>query len=303
MTLLTLARVIVMARPAAASLAIVLALGAGACSSSEQTAIDCPGTTACVADAAPCPEPPDAAAPDASDSGAETRRLRVMTFNTQHAASSSLEALAAVVNAEAPDLVGLEEVDNEAARSGRVNQSYRLGQLTGMASLFRSAFTFPDGGDYGLALLSRYPIITSDKVELTSSGEQRILIVVRVEIEPGTQIPVAVTHLDLDASTRETEAAEIGSALAGEPSAILMGDLNEQPGGPAIATLTASLADVWPLAGQGGGETFPSGAPTERIDFVMLGAAWPAPLEAHVPETTASDHRPVVTTVPLPDEP
>ena len=242
--------------------------------------------------------PPDAGPLDAAVAAdvAGAAGLRVMTYNIKHGELSSLEAIADVIRAEAPDLVGLQEVDDEAARSGGVSQSYRLGQLTGMASLFRTALDLPGGGQYGLALLSRHPILASEKLSLTSTGEQRILVTVEVELADGRVVPFAITHLGLDAGERATQAQEIAAALAARPEAILVGDLNETPDGPAVGILAGALRDAWPLAGQGGGETIPAAAPTRRIDYVLLGAAWPPPAAARVPAATASDHRPVVVT-------
>ena len=89
-----------------------------------------------------------------------------------------------------------------AVRSGNVDQAHRLSQLTGMASLFRSAIAFPSGGFYGVALLSRFPIISSSKLLLTSGSEQRILATVDVEIADGWLVPIAVTHMGLGAIER-----------------------------------------------------------------------------------------------------
>jgi endonuclease/exonuclease/phosphatase family metal-dependent hydrolase len=249
---------------------------------------------------------PDADVEDAAEADAEADagpgpELRLMTYNIRAGLESDLGRLADAILAERPDFVALQEVDNEADRSGNVNQSYRLGQLTGLASLFRSALDFSSGGSYGLALLSRYPILTSDKLELTSSGEQRILVVVTVELEPGFPLTMAVTHLDLDAATRATQAGEIVARLASEPRVVLFGDLNEEAGGAALTTLTDAYRDGWAAAGRGDGDTFPSDAPDRRIDFVLLDGSWAAPTDSWVPVTTASDHRPVVVTVPRPD--
>ena len=46
----------------------------------------------------------------------------------------------------------------DADKFGRVDQAARLGQLTGMSVSFVPSLLSYDGGQYGLALLSRYPI-------------------------------------------------------------------------------------------------------------------------------------------------
>jgi endonuclease/exonuclease/phosphatase family metal-dependent hydrolase len=258
-----------------------------------------------------CPDPPACPQADAGEGcpppcecpvcPAPERTLRVMTFNIRHAAEASLGAIANVIKAEAPDIVGLQEVDYYLERSGNVYQSYRLGQLVGRASLFRASIIYPDsGGQYGLAVLSRFPIVSSDKLVLTSGAQPRILLIVDIELEPGRMATVAVTHLGLTAEERRAQAAEIVEALRGRPRVLLMGDFNEGPTGSSVRTLTAEFADVWDEAGQGAGFTFPADAPTMRIDFILRDRALPVPIEAHVPERIASDHRPVVVTMPWP---
>jgi endonuclease/exonuclease/phosphatase family metal-dependent hydrolase len=255
-------------------------------------------------------ESSDGDAPPAVDDGADTDddgapdpvtpTLRVMSFNIRHGAESSLEEVAAAIRAEAPDIVALQEVDKEAERSDLVFQSYRLGQLTGMASLFRNALVFPEGGEYGLAILSRFPLPSSEKVDLTSDGEQRVLVIVDVEIDAEHVVPIAITHMGLTAAEREQQATEIVAALDDRPLAILMGDFNAEPDAVAFGTLVAAFADAWALSGRGDGFTFPATTPDRRIDYVMLDEAWSAPIEIHVGDTVTSDHRPVIATLPWP---
>jgi len=233
--------------------------------------------------------------------GARAPTLRLMTYNVKHGERAGLEALADVINKNRPDLVGLQEVDVDAARSAGVDQAHRLGQLTGMTSLFRTAFNFGDGGSYGVALLSRYPVITSERVLLPSSGEQRVLATVDVALEKGKVLKVGITHFDLVAASRVQQAAEVKRVLSGVPRAILLGDLNASPDEATIVELGTFMQDAWIQAGQGAGHTVPVDAPTRRIDYIFLGAGIGRAVSAEVvDERLASDHRPVVAEVPLP---
>lgn len=248
--------------------------------------------------------PAEAAVPEASSDGPLPEAqvpavLRLMTFNIKHGELSSLESIADVVLSEKADIVGLQEVDVDAGRSGNVDQPHRLGQLTGMANLFRSALTLSDGGLYGLAVLSRYPIVISDKISLTSSGEQRIFVTVDIDVQ-GTTVPFGMTHLGLTASERTTQVSEILAVLGSKPLAVLVGDMNAKPSETAMQQLGAKLTDAWVTAGVGDGFTIPSDVPDRRIDYIWLGKAWAPAIEAHVPVTQSSDHRPVVVTVPMP---
>ena len=235
------------------------------------------------------------------DGAPATRSLRLMTYNVKHGERAGLEAIADTINRNFPDLVGLQEVDVEAGRSGSVDQAHRLGQLTGMTSLFRTAFSFADGGSYGVALLSRYPILTSERILLPSSGEQRVLATVDVALEKGKILKVGITHLDLVAASRAQQATEIKRVLSGVPRAILFGDLNATPDEGAIVELAGFMQDAWTQAGAGSGFTIPVDTPNRRIDYIFLGSGiGKATSAAVVDEKLASDHLPVVAQVPLP---
>lgn len=242
--------------------------------------------------------PDGAAVPDAAvsvDAAIET--IKVMTFNIKSGRDSSLDSIAEVINAEHPELVALQEVDNETMRTGMVDQAHRLSQLTGMASLYRSAIPY-EGGTYGLAVLSEHPILSSTSMQLTSVGEQRILITVEIEIDPGRVITFADAHFGLDADTRITQANEVVAAIGSDRDVLFFGDLNDEPGTPPILRLDAAFRDAWKASGEGDGFTIPVDTPTRRIDYMFLGAGWSVPLDIHVVDTRASDHRPVVATLP-----
>jgi endonuclease/exonuclease/phosphatase family metal-dependent hydrolase len=113
------------------------------------------------------------------------------------------------------------------------------------------------------------------------------------------------THLALRPFERRRHALELAALLRGlgEPL-VLGGDLNERPDGPAVATVGEGLRDAWLLGGDANGETFPAEEPTARIDYLFVSRDIRVE-RAIVPPTpdvrTASDHRPVVADLKLPD--
>ncbi|QRO00214.1 DUF4082 domain-containing protein [Archangium violaceum] len=228
--------------------------------------------------------------------------LRFMTYNIKHGEQSSLESIASVINAQAPDLVVLQEVDVLTNRSGKVDQPARLAALTGMYASFQPSLLSYDGGQYGLTLLSRYPIRTSQRIPLRSAAEQRILAVMEVELDAAHVIPVAITHFGTTGATeRLNQAEDVKAALAGKPWALLGGDLNASPSESGITSLQQQLTDAWTRGGSGNGYTHDASFPTRRIDYVMLGSAWTSPVSASVVGASSqSDHRPVVATLILP---
>src|SRR5688572_7970801 len=90
--------------------------------------------------------------------------IRVMTYNVHHCNPPSVpgkidvEAIAKLINTARPDLVALQEIDVFTDRSGKtLHQARELARLTGMYSFFGKALDF-QGGEYGVAILSRFPL-------------------------------------------------------------------------------------------------------------------------------------------------
>lgn len=241
--------------------------------------------------------------------------LRVMTYNiygaraTSPANAADLDAIAEVIRRQNPDFVTLNEVDVFTNRTGKdVHQARDLAEKLGMEWHFSKAID-RDGGEYGDAVLSKYPILEKRSYRLPCAaeqpGEDRSLCVIRVQID-GKDLYVASTHLDHlsgDAS-RLVQATEIrrirDTELEGD--LILCGDLNAIPGSNVIATMTSFLTNTGPIDQY----TFPSDDPSRKIDYIMY-----APIEhfgvqncqvvsrgdQQVGGVDASDHRPVIADI------
>src|SRR5205085_9000055 len=85
--------------------------------------------------------------------------LHVLVYNI-HAGKDakgvdSLERVAALVKETAADVVLLQEVDRNTTRSGNVDQVATLTHLTGLYGEFGKSLDY-QGGDYGIAILSRW---------------------------------------------------------------------------------------------------------------------------------------------------
>jgi len=159
----------------------------------------------------------------------------------------------------------------------------RLGQLTGLYHAFVPSLLSYDGGQYGLAVLSRYPIRSTQRIPLRSAAEQRVLALVEVELDAAHVIPVAVTHFGTTGATeRLNQAEDVKAALAGKPWALLGGDLNASPSESCITSLKALLSDAWTRGGSGNGYTHDASFPTRRIDYILLGSGWTSPVTAAV---------------------
>lgn len=257
-----------------------------------------------------------APAPEAIPSGGAPVALRVMTFNI-HAGQEGLDAVAAAIRDVRPDVVALQEVDvHWSERSAFVDQTAALAAATGMEVRFAPIYSLdPERTDgprreYGLALLSRFPVRGWRNLELTRistlfGGPPHPMpgfLEATLDVE-GTPVRVFSTHLDYrpDPATRTAEVRETLEVLAeASGPTILMGDLNAPPDAEALRPLFGPLRDAWavarPDAGPGDGLTYPAEAPVKRIDYVLVTPDVQV-VDAQVVDTRASDHRPVVVSL------
>ena len=118
----------------------------------------------------------------------EAATLRVMSYNIKHGRGNDgvvdLERAAAVIEAAAPDVVTIQEVDESCNRSGNVDEAVWLGERLGMTPIF-GAFMNYDGGRYGMALLSRLPIIEWENHILPPGAEPRSALAARLRLADG----------------------------------------------------------------------------------------------------------------------
>jgi endonuclease/exonuclease/phosphatase family metal-dependent hydrolase len=103
------------------------------------------------------------------------------------------------------------------------------------------------------------------------------------------------THLDYrgDPSVRRQQVIESVAIIGAEDAPVLLfGDLNAGPAAPELQALRERLNDAWPDT-LGAGFTYPAMNPVRRIDYVLTSRHFRV-LSAQVPDTKASDHRPVI---------
>jgi endonuclease/exonuclease/phosphatase family metal-dependent hydrolase len=231
----------------------------------------------------------------ASTALAAPPQLRVLTYNIHHGEGTDgkldLERIANVITDAKPDLVALQEVDVETKRTGGVDQAKRLGELTKLHHAFGAAMGF-GGGQYGNAVLSKWPIAESKVLALpydkTAAGQEpRAALVCRVRPDGLPELHFVSTHLcHLGAETRLKQTREVNSRLSKDaaPLALIAGDFNARS---ESAPLRALLDKDWQNAT----------AKISVIDYVLTraGDPWRVVEAKNIDEPVASDHLPVLT--------
>ncbi|SED06247.1 Metal-dependent hydrolase, endonuclease/exonuclease/phosphatase family [Streptomyces sp. 2131.1] len=243
--------------------------------------------------------------------------LRVATYNIHAGAGMDnvfdLDRQVAALRALDADVIGLQEVDVRwGDRSEWRDLAAELGRRLRMHVSFAPIYSLDPvvPGDprreFGVAVLSRYRIVSAENHDLTRLSTQypnpvpapapgfgEVVLKVR-----GLPVHVYATHLDYraDPSVRVAQVADTRRIMAEDQRAerrpvrqILLGDFNAPPTAPELAPLWKELTDIEP-----GGPTYPAQDPVQRIDYVAVSKDTVRVRGAAVAETLASDHRPVV---------
>lgn len=237
--------------------------------------------------------------------GPGPKLLKVMTYNIHHANPPAqpgvidLQAIAEVIKKEAPDLVALQELDVFTKRNGSVDQVKQLAELCGMHAFFSKGIDF-EGGEYGVAILSKFKINKTERFPLPFKegikAEQRSLAVINITLPDGTALDFACTHLDLNNAHRLLQVAEINRILgARKNNVILAGDLNLEAGSPPMEILEQHFTRS---CLQNCAPTIPDVNPNKEIDFILLkkGSTFKVKHHQVIQNIHASDHLPVVAT-------
>ena len=238
--------------------------------------------------------------PDPSDAAtsASLSRLRVLSYNIKHGLGMDgkldLQRAAKVINQIKPDLVALQEVDNKVSRSGSVNQPEELAKLTGMHATFGSFLDY-GGGEYGMAILSKFPIRSIKNLRLPNGAEPRTSLIIAVKPQAeGPELLFANVHFYRSEAERLAQAKTLLEYLdkQGKP-AIVAGDFNSKPN----SSVLQLFADEWTVPSKGEDcFTFSSKRPTTEIDYLMFRPTTLFKVEQIdvLDRPVVSDHRPVL---------
>jgi len=218
--------------------------------------------------------------------------LTIMTFNIQEGFSNenywSLEETARTIEAYDPDIVVLQET----TRGWLVMSS--VDEVRWLADRLEMDFAYGGNshdGLWGNAILSRFPIVSSDAVVYsTTKNLERGAVAIEVATTGGNLL-VIDTHLDNLRDGTAVRLEQIEELLAfwdGVTPAIVAGDFNADPGSPEWQALTdAGFVDA------AGDDPTTTSEDERRIDYVFVTPDLVVD-DYMVPDVWTSDHRPVV---------
>lgn len=239
------------------------------------------------------------AAPHSAEPGPTFEPLRVLSYNTHHGQGIDgvvdLQRIAEVIMQAGADLVALQEVDERTRRTGGIDQAGELARLTGMYHAFAPFMDF-QGGRYGLAVLSRFPMEEMRVIDLPPGAhEPRTALAITVAPPGHGRLTFVSLHLDwLEPDTnRFAQARALVDALSADSPVILAGDFNDTPESRTMRLFLSEFAEA--PKPENARWTFPSDRPEQEIDFIIFRPvdAWTGSSRV-LDEEIASDHRPVL---------
>ncbi len=222
--------------------------------------------------------------------------LKIMSWNIRAGLGMDnvrdIARAAAVIKSVEADVVALQEIDRFTKRANGVDQLAELEKGTGLVGTWCKAIDF-EGGEYGVALLSREAPLRVQRIKLPLLGknEQRVLLVAEF-----AEYAIGVTHLSLLPEERMAAAEVLRNFAASPKPFFLAGDWNDVPTSEALRKIRNSFALL-----SGREPTYPAPKPDRCIDYIAVSRRHRARYEnvTHevLPEAVVSDHRPVVVSV------
>jgi endonuclease/exonuclease/phosphatase family metal-dependent hydrolase len=239
-------------------------------------------------------------------------RIRLLTYNI-HKCIGGLdrrydpERVRATIAHYEPDIVCLQEVDHAVRRSNVDRQVDLLGDLLGMRHrTYFANVKVRGGGEYGNAILSRFPLTETTNIDLTIGPKKRRSVLharyrVRLDGHGTRTLHVYNMHLGLSGAERKLQLRRFLEShpfvgLHQSTPIVVCGDLNDVWGnlGKSMFAPAGFRAMVQPL------RTFPAYAPVRALDAVYVrGSAQLLEVQRARVQVArqASDHLPLVADI------
>ncbi len=231
--------------------------------------------------------------------------LKIMSYNIRHGYGldnvQDLSRSAKIIISVAPDLCGLQEIDNFCLRSDSIGQTDYLAKKTSMKGIFSKFMDF-DKGAYGMSTLSTKTIISTKFLKLPDAKyEPRTSIINEVQIAKGYSILFANVHFDWILE-KEGSANRLNQAKAlvkylnkSELACVIVGDFNCTP---ESATMQYFYSEGFIFVDKGHDKFSYQGDHQMEIDHLLFRDSREVQFEKKevllLQKPVTSDHRPLI---------
>jgi vancomycin resistance protein VanJ len=234
----------------------------------------------------------------AQSSDAKGPSVTVMSFNLR-ASNQNFDAIAQMLKASAPDILGLQEVRPAAVQT----------LMRGLSSVYSYVAVHPDNQLHNVVLFSRFPIQSAAALpslpferalQAKLMIDQRPLSVIVAHLTPNNMLNFPLGEFKQRTETayrqRQMEATRLKQEIRkAATTSVVLCDCNMTDTSTTYATLNATLTDSFHEAGWGFGHTlytFGLPFPVQRVDYV-----WHTPnlvtTQIDLEDKAGSDHLPL----------
>lgn len=202
-------------------------------------------------------------------------KIKVMTYAVDYGVGTdgvySLARIAKIIRDESPHLVFLSGIDYKTKRGFNDEQARKLAADLGMEFTY-ARNCVRDGGWTGNAILSKYPIdFAENKIFKEDYREEtKSLLHVIITLD-GQELHFFGTELSTDSISSANQGRELLEFMKDwgrDKAVILVGNFNLQPSAKRMHEIGFYYLDVGAYA-QTPILTYPSGAPSKRLDYVF----------------------------------
>lgn len=217
------------------------------------------------------------------------KELCIATYNVRHGGDvpANIACIGKLLSNACVDIAGLQEIDVGTRRMCGANVLAEIAEGGSYPyTYFAKAMEF-DGGEYGIGIVSRYPILCAQAIPLFSGNEEpRVLACAVIKTEWGS-IDFFNTHTSYESQKlRATQLQEIGARLAQSEHFVLTGDFN---------TADAKEFSAFPPCLVSNCNEFGSFYSTgEGIDNIFVAPSLRI-LQSTMPTAPYSDHYPILS--------
>ncbi|MER3447266.1 MAG: endonuclease [Candidatus Dadabacteria bacterium] len=239
------------------------------------------------------------------------QHLKIMTYNIHYGIGRdnrySLDRIIDIIRNENPDVVALQEVDKNLSRTNFDDQPRIIADALGM-HFHHCVNRRIGGGEFGIATLSRFPILGNRRHDLSFRPRFRLRYVeprgtLHSNIILGSaHLHVFNVHLGLGIRERIYQCRKLLSEsilLNGtlQNPTVILGDFNDKPISVVNSPLQNYFYDAFKVSGYRDGATFRWGPIKLRLDHIYVSNQL-NPVRAYVSDTPlsrlASDHMPLI---------
>ena len=222
------------------------------------------------------------------------KSITIATYNIRHGHDVNCDwsKIAEIVSDSGADIIGFQEIDMRTNRIGGIDTVSGLLKATGLPyGIFVPAMDF-DGGRYGTAILSRYPITFHTICPLDSGNyEPRSFGSITVGLPEGKTFCFLNTHLSYESTEqRDIQFGQIsdwmGKHISADTPAVLTGDFNTED-----FRAFHSLERMGYALINNGNHTYKTfRTPPTAIDNIVYRKSHLTPIESGMIDSDRSDH-------------